>query len=382
LAGSPVRIAFVVAPPQFFVSHRLALALRARALGYDVTVLTPEGEGVDAIKAAGFSWYPISVDAGGMNPLRDLRTFCDLFRRFRELRPDIVHNVTVKPVLYGTLAARLSGAPRVVNAVSGLGYLFTGRRRFKRWLGTMLYRVFMRHPDMRVILQNQEDVAFFTRRRLVAPGAIRLIRGSGVDVEQFKPRARPGGPPIIVQTSRMVADKGVREFIAAARTVKKTWPNARFLLVGPTYPGNPSAISAAELKALQDEGVVEWLGYRDDIAALLGETTIFCLASYREGLPKSLLEAAACGLPLVTTDTSGCREVVTDGENGLLVPVADSQALGHAIGRLIADSVLAERLGRRARERVEREFSLDLVIDQHIAIYVESGLRKRGMERR
>jgi glycosyltransferase involved in cell wall biosynthesis len=379
IAGSPVRIVFVVAPPQFFVSHRLSLALRARALGYDVAVLTPEGEGVDAIKAQGLSWYPIPFDPGGMNPLRDFRTFSELLRRFKDLRPDIVHNVTLKPVLYGTLAARLSGVPRVVNAVSGLGYLFTGNRRVKRLLGITLYRLFMRHPDMRVILQNQDDVSFFVGQRLASREVIRVIRGSGVDVDEYRPRLHGEGPPVVMQTSRIVADKGVREFIAAARQVKETWPKARFLLVGPMYPGNPSAIAEEELNAAQAAGAVEWLGYRSDIATLLGEATIFCLASYREGLPKSLLEAAACGLPLVTTDTSGCREVVTDGENGLLVPVADSHSLARAIVRLIADPALAKRLGQRARERVEREFSLDLVIDQHIAIYAESGLRQRGI---
>jgi glycosyltransferase involved in cell wall biosynthesis len=370
------RIAFVATPASFFVSHRLALAMRARALGYDITIITPEGEGVETIKAEGFRWHSISFDSGGMNPAQDFRTFSDLVRLFRRIRPNIVHNVTVKPVLYGTVAARLSGVPRVVNAVSGLGYLFTRDRRFRRALGIALYRVLMRHSDMRVILQNKEDVAFFARHRLASKREIRLIRGSGVDINLYKPGVRDHSSPVIIQTSRMLADKGVREFIAAAREVRKSWPSVRFLLVGPLYPGNPSAISAEELAAAQDEGAVEWLGYRSDIAALLAKTTIFCLASYREGLPKSLLEAAACGLPLITTDTSGCREVVTNGENGLLVPVGDSRALAQAIGRLLADPALARRLGERARERAEREFALDLVIDQQIALYTEPELRQ------
>ena len=368
-------IAFVVNTPSFFVSHRLALAMRARAAGYGVAVLTPDGPGVKAIRSAGLAWYPIPYDAGGMNPIRDFRTFRSLVRAFGLLRPGIVHNVTLKPVLYGTLAARLTRVPRVINAVSGLGYLFTADRRFQRWIGMMLYRLFLRHPDMRVILQNHEDLAFFKRHRLAPANTMRLVRGSGVDMSIFRPRTRERSAPVIMQTSRMLADKGVREFIGAARQVKKRWPDARFLLVGPLYPGNPSSISQEELDAAQREGAIEWLGYRSDIPELLARTSIFCLASYREGLPKSLLEAAACALPLVTTDTSGCREVVTDGENGLLVPVADSEALAHAIERFLDDPALASRLGARARERVEREFALDVIINQLIALYAEPALQ-------
>ena len=369
------RIVFVAAPPGFFVSHRLALAMRARAAGYDVVVATPEGEGVEAIRAAGFEWHPIPHDAGGMNPIRDFLTFRSLVHLFRKLRPKIVHNVTVKPVLYGTLAGRVARVPRVINAISGLGFLFTGDRRFRRWLGMHMYRLLMRHPDMRVIVQNQEDLAFFMRHGLAPAGTIRLVRGSGVDISAFRPRSNGEHAPIVVQTSRMLGDKGVREFIAAAREVKKRWPIARFLLVGPLYPGNPSALSKEELEAAQREGVIEWLGYRSDIGELLANATIYCLPSYREGLPKSLLEAAACALPLVTTDTSGCREVVTDGENGFLVPVADAEALARAIERLLGNPTLANRLGQRARERVEREFALDLIIDQQLALYAEPFLR-------
>ena len=377
-SGTRGKIVFVAAPPAFFVSHRLALASRARSAGYEVVVATPEGEGVDAIRAAGFAWHPIAYDAGGMNPIRDVLTVWSLVRLFGKLRPTIVHNVTVKPVLYGTLAARITKVPRVINAISGLGYLFTADRRLRRWLGIAMYRLLMRHPDMRVILQNQEDLALFTRHGLAAANSIRLIRGSGVDISLFRPRPREGATPIIVQTSRMLADKGVREFIAAAREVKKRRPDARFLLVGPLYPGNPTALAQNELEAAEKEGAIEWLGYRSDIADILAMTTIFCLPSYREGLPKSLLEAAACALPLVTTDTSGCREVVTDGENGLLVPVADAEALAKAIVRLLDDPELAGRLGQCARERVEREFALDQIIDQQIALYAEPILRHSG----
>jgi glycosyltransferase involved in cell wall biosynthesis len=370
------RLIYVVNYPIFFNSHRLALALRAREVGYDVIVISPRGEGVDVIKAAGLEWHEISFDPGGMNPWRDFTTIRDLVRLFRRLKPDVVHNITIKPVLYGTFAARLTGVKRVVNAVSGLGYLFTSGRPLQRMLGACLYRLFLRHSDMRTILQNREDFALFESMRLAPPESLRLIRGSGVDIMAFTPAARPQGPPIILQTSRMVGDKGVREFIEAAKIVKETWPGARFVLVGPLYPGNPTAFTAEELRALEAQGAVEWWGPRDDVAAVLRQATIYCLPSYREGLPKSLLEAGACGLPLITTDTSGCKEVVADGENGLLVPVADGPALAHAIERLLDDPALAGRLAGEARKRVVRDFSFDTIAQAQIALYSELPLKR------
>jgi glycosyltransferase involved in cell wall biosynthesis len=313
-------------------------------------------------------------DAGGMNPLRDLATIQDLLRLFRMLKPDIVHNVTVKPVLYGTLAARLVGVPRVINAISGLGYLFTGVRLSRRLLGIALYRLLMRHPDMRVIVQNREDLALFREYDLAPDRTLRLIRGSGVDIVGFAPGTRPAGVPLVLQVSRMVGDKGVREFVQAAEIVRRTHPDIRFVLAGPLYPGNPSALTESELRAAEASGAVTWIGPCNDIAKLLAQASIFCLPSYREGLPKSLLEAGACGLPSVTTDTSGCREVVQDGDNGLLVPVADAPALATAIERLLADPHAAAAMGARARLKVEQEFSLDRIIAAQLALYAEPGL--------
>ena len=366
------RVVFVVNPPVFFVSHRMALARQAQAEGYDVSVITPCGEGVDAIRAFGFDWHPMRFDAGGMNLLRDMETIADLISLFRRLKPDIVHNVTVKPVLYGTLAARLTGVPRVINAISGLGYLFTGARPLRRLLGIALYRLLMRHRDMRVILQNREDLALFGALKLAPENTLRLIRGSGVDIAGFTPGPRPQGDPHVLLVCRMVADKGVREFIEAARIVRRTYPQARFVMAGPLYPGNPSALSEAELQAAEQSGDVVWVGPRDDVSVFLRQATIFCLPSYREGLPKALLEAGACGLPSVTTDTSGCREVVKDGHNGLLVPVADGAALAAAIAKLLGDPEAAWAMGARARATVERDFALDQVIMAQIALYGEN----------
>jgi glycosyltransferase involved in cell wall biosynthesis len=240
-----------------------------------------------------------------------------------------------------------------------------------RLLAITLYRLLMRHPNMRVILQNREDMAQFRHYHLAPSSSLCLIRGSGVDVSDFSPwQARPG-PPIVMQVSRMVGDKGIREFIAAAAMVHATHPQTRFLLAGPLYPGNPSALSEDELRHAEKEGHVTWLGPRSDIADLLAQARIFCLPSYREGLPKALLEAGASGLPSVTTDTSGCREVVRHGVNGLLVPVGDAPALAEAIIWLLDEPEEARIMGMRARKEVEQYFSLDRIIEAQMALYRE-----------
>jgi glycosyltransferase involved in cell wall biosynthesis len=373
------RLLYVVNDAPFFLSHRFALAKAARAAGYDVTVATPAMPGVAAIKDAGFAWEELPLDAGKMRPWKDLRTIVGLVGLYRRKRPGIVHHITVKPVLYGTLAARLARVPRVVNAVSGMGYLFTGQRPVARQIGIGLYRLLMRHPDMRVIVQNTEDSKLFERWKLAPAETLRLIRGSGVDLAQFRPVPPAAGTQVVMQVSRLLVDKGVREFIAAARLVKARYPEARFVLVGGAYAVNPSAVSDAEVRSAVAEGVIAWLGHREDIADLLQQATIACLASYREGLPKSLLEAAACGLPIVTTDTSGCKEVVRHGDNGLLVPVQDAPALAAAIMRLLADPLLCQEMGRRGRKRAEEMFGLGAVIAQQLALYEESALRRRPL---
>lgn len=365
------RIIYVVSPSEFFVSHRLPLAEAARRKGFEVTVVTPDGRGVPEIQAAGFEWVKLPIDRGGMNPLNELRTLVFLWRLYKKLQPSIVHHVTVKPVLYGTLAARLAGVPKVVNAISGMGYLFTGGRHLRRTLGTLLYRICLRHPSLRVIVQNREDLELFRAARLAHDDALVLIPGSGVDLNRFRPAGdrEKGAAPLVLQTCRMLADKGVREFIDAARRLRPEFPAVRFVLVGAPDPGNPTAVNVRELEAAAAEGIIEWWGHRSDIPEILSQATIYCLPSYREGLPKSLIEAAAAGLPLVTTDTSGCREVVRHEENGLLVPVADSVALAAALRRLLNDAALRQRLGAAARRDAEARFGLHHILEAQLDLY-------------
>ncbi|MFQ3666185.1 MAG: glycosyltransferase family 4 protein [Sphingomonadaceae bacterium] len=364
------RILYVVASGSFFASHRLALATAAKARGFDVQVIAPEDDGAATIRSAGLRLVPLEFDRGGVNPLRDAFLLWKLLKLYRSLRPAIVHHVTIKPVLYGTIAARLAGVPRVVNAISGLGYMFSDPGSIRYSFGKLLYRVAFPHPRMTVIVQNPEDRAFFLRHRLADARDLVLIPGSGVNLEQFRVTSATNSRPIVVQTSRMLAEKGVREFVAAARQLRRTHSDARFVLVGAPDARNPSAIPEAELAALNAEGVVEWWGHRTDIPEILSQCAIYCLPSrYREGLPKSLIEGAAAALPLVTTDVPGCRDAVRPGETGFLVPPGNVEALVDAIDRLLSDRTLRVRMGLAARADAEARFSVERIVEAQLAIY-------------
>jgi len=281
--------------------------------------------------------------------------------------------------VYGSLAARLAGVPGRVSAVTGLGYVFTSDDAKARWLRPLvrgLMRLALGGKRARLILQNPDDVTLFERARLVDPQDIRLIPGSGVDCVRFAPRADAhtialGQPLRVLLPARLLWDKGLAEFVDAARRLRAQGRTLEFLLAGTPDPGNPAAAPETMVQGWVDEGVLQWLGHVDDMPALFRSVDMVVLPSYREGLPKGLIEAAACGLPLVTTDVPGCREVVTDGENGLRVPVRDAGALAAAIARLQDDPVLAQRLGAAARQRALDEFDERIVIDRTMAVYRE-----------
>ncbi len=377
--GRP-RLLFTVNDAGFFLSHRLPIAQAAAAAGYDVQVATAPGAAVAHIRAQGFAHHPVPISRRGLNPLAGLRAIWALLRLYRRLRPDLIHLVTVKPVLFGGIAARLAGAPAVVSAVSGLGYVFISRSP----LGVVLraaisagYRFALRRPGARVIFQNPDDRNEFLARGLVRPQDHVTIKGSGVDLGRFAPSPEPTGPPVVVLPARMLLDKGVGEFVAAARILREAGVQARMVLVGNSDPGNPTAVPQAKLHAWRNEGAVEWWGFRDDMAEVLGQAHIVCLPSYREGLPKSLIEAAACARPLVASDVPGCREIARAGKNALLVPPRDAKALAAALRELIEDAGLRRRLGARGRDIVEAEFSLPQVVDQTLALYAAL-LRETG----
>jgi glycosyltransferase involved in cell wall biosynthesis len=367
------KILFVVNDAPFFLSHRLPIALAARDAGYEVHVATPDSPAAVTIQKHRLQFHTISLHRSNVRPWKEIRTIDSLIRLYRDLQPDLVHHVTIKPVLYGGLAARLTKVPAVVHAIPGLGHVFMNKgmpARLLRFAVKRIYRMAFGHPHMKVIFQNPDDQILLERAQLVKLSDAVLIRGSGVDMNIFTPQPEPEGVPMVILAARMLWAKGIGEFVDAARLLREQKVAARFVLVGESDPGNPSAVPVWQLEQWHDSGVVEWWGACTDMPRVFAEAHVVCLPSYYpEGVPKVLIEAAACGRPIVTTDVPGCREVVRHEENGLLVPTRDPVALAAALRRLILSPALREFLGRRGREIAVAEFGLEKVIAETLAVY-------------
>lgn len=369
-----LKLLYLITEDWFFCSHFIERAIAARDAGYDVLVVAREHVHGERIRAAGLRFTSLEFARRSLNPLRELRLLLTILRIYRQEKPDIVHHIAVKPILYGSLAARLAGVSAIINAPVGMGYAFTSSDRTARLLQPLLrlgYRLLLNPCGSRVIFENRDDFESFVESGSVRRTEAVLIRGAGIDLLRFHPTAKPDGVPLVVLIARMLRDKGIAEFVAAARQLHDQGVVGRFALVGDPDPGNPATIPLETLHAWHEHGNVEWWGWRDDVVAVLNEASLACLPSYREGLPKSLLEAAACGLPIVTTNTPGCREVVVDGDNGLLVPVRNVDALATALKKLMLDSELRQRMGARSRIRAKAEFSTEQVISETLAVYVQ-----------
>lgn len=368
------KLLYVVNHPEFFLSHRLPLARAARREGYEVHVATSETPRAGEIADYGLQWHRLPLSPGGRSPVKDVRLYRHLVRLYRQLQPDIIHHVTIKPVMYGSLAARKAGVPAVVNAFTGLGHLFTAPGLADRMLNRFILRLLrqgFRHPNTRLILQNPDDRSLFSGHGIIDEARIALVRGSGVDVNHFRPAGEPDGPVCkVLLASRLLWNKGVGEFVEAAKMVRSSGYRARFLLAGAPDANNPLSIDEAQLRQWHRSGVVEWLGHRSDMQELLAGSHIVVLPSYYgEGVPKVLIEAAACGRPIVTTDMPGCREIVREHENGLLVPPRDSSRLAEAIQTLLKDPGLRRRMGEQGRHIAVAGYSLQQVSRQTLDIY-------------
>lgn len=361
----------------YLYNFRRALAMALRETGYDVLLISPPGPYGDKLRALGLRWEPLPMERRSLNPLREMALLGHLVRLLRRERPMLVHGFTIKCAVYGSLAARLAGVSARVNAVAGMGYVFTSSHMKARLLRPVvrgLLRLALGGKDARLILQNADDVELFQQAGLVDPAHIRLIRGSGVDCRQFAGVSRTAsgdGRMRVLLASRLLWDKGVAEYVAAIRQLRTQGRAIHALLAGTPDPGNPAAVPESTIRGWVDEGLVAWLGHVDDMAGLLGSVDVMVLPSYREGLPRTLVEAAACGLPLITTDVPGCREVVSDGVDGLLVPMGDSEALAHAIRRLQDDPGFACRLGDAARLKAREQFDERIVIRRTMDVYAE-----------
>jgi glycosyltransferase involved in cell wall biosynthesis len=372
--GGRRTLVFVVNVAWFFLSHRLALAQGAMAAGFRVHLVGDVEDPDEMLEAqkAGIEFHRIVMTRGGTNPMHDLKSLHTLKRLMKALRPDIVHNVTAKAIFYGTQAARACGARGVVNSVSGFGYAYASHsRRLLRGLMNAAYGCSFRPANVRIVVQNPEDRAAVLRLCPTAESRTRLIVGSGVDLTEFQVTPEPSGIPTVLLPGRLLREKGIYEFAAAAEELRRSGHAARFLLAGKLDPLNRGALTASEVQDLCAGSRLEWLGERKDMPRQMSHANIVCLPSYREGAPKALIEACAAGRAVVTTDTPGCREIVRSGENGLLVPPRDATALAAAIRQLIENPDLRRRMGLAGRARAESEFGIERVVQRHLEIYRE-----------
>ncbi|OBA00494.1 glycosyl transferase family 1 [Halomonas sp. G11] len=369
------RILFVVNTPSFFLSHRLPIAVAAKAAGYDVHVASAAGKVVKKIQDAGFKHHTIAFARSGQNPLVEFKTLMQLVKLFHREKPDLVHLVTIKPVLYGGLAARITRIKCVVSAVSGLGTVFVAdlvTAKLRRWLVTRLYTLAFNQKRLAVIFQNPDD-----RDTLLATGTLqmtetRMIRGSGVALSDYPYLPEPEGKTVVVMAARLLRDKGVFEFVGAANILRERGVEVDMRLIGSSDPGNPTSVTDTELERWEEEGVVTLMGYRTDIAHQYASANVVCLPSYYgEGLPKCLVEAAACGRAVVATNHPGCRDAIRPDESGLLVPIKNKVALADAIQQLVESPELRQRMGEAGRVLAEEVFAIEKVVDQHLRIYEE-----------
>ena len=366
------RLLYLITEDWYFWSHRVDLARAARETGYDVIVATRVNDHGERIRREGFQLEPLEMVRRSRNPFREVIAIAELVRLYRRVRPDVVHHVAMKPILYGSLAAWIAGVPVVINAFAGLGYAFMDERKRKlRWLVKTALKTTVGLSNSTVLVQNHDD-----RDRLVQEGVVKVLRtkiiaGSGIDEKKFFPKPPPCGIPIVLLPARMLWDKGIGEFVEAARRLKRKRAQVRFVLVGRRDEHNPAAIPESSLTEWVREGAVEWWGHREDMPAVYETATLIALPSYREGFPKVLLEAAACGKAMVATNVPGCREIVRDRFNGLAVSAKDPAALAEAIDELLSDSSLREMMGDRSRKLAVEEWSSSRIIGQILALYHE-----------
>ena len=367
-----MKLLYLITEDWFFCSHFIERALAARAAGYDVLVVTRVVEKSPQIVSAGLRLIHVPLARRSLNPFSAVWSLLRLIQIYWRERPDLVHHVAMKPIFLGTLAARLVRIRRIINAPVGMGFVYTSKgllAKVLRPLFWFLMHTLLNPRGSKVILENADDCAALVKNHYVREQDICLIRGAGVDIDKFKPAIRTHDGIIVMFVARLLWDKGVGEFVDAARLLRINNPHVRFVLVGSPDSQNPANISGEQLQRWHAQGDVELWGYQENMPEVWAQADIACLPSYREGLPKSLIEALASGLPCVTTDVPGCREVVAPNVNGLLVPAREVEPLVHALQSLIDNPTLREEMGRHGRQRVVAEFSSSRVITETLSVY-------------
>ncbi|GAB7522567.1 glycosyltransferase family 4 protein [Paraburkholderia sp. 2C] len=363
-----LRVVLVCNTSFAIYTYRQGLIRTLVARGVEVSVIAPRDRTTDLLTGMGCRFIELAVASKSTNPLDDLRTLLQLYRLYRRIRPHVVFHYTIKPNIYGSVAARLAGVASVA-VTTGLGYVFIQHSRAAQ-VAKRLYRFAFRFPREVWFLNRDDEAAFIEQKLLVYPKRARLLHGEGVDLEQFAPAppARRASPErfAFVLIGRLLWDKGIGEYVEAARTLRARFPQARFQLLGPLNVENPSAISRADVDAWQREGVVEYLGEAHDVRPVIAAADCVVLPSYREGVPRTLLEAAAMERPIVATDVPGCREVVEHGVNGLLCEVRNVESLADALARMLEMTETERRaMAQRGRQKVANEFDERLVIERY-----------------
>ncbi len=367
------KLLFVVDTDWFFISHRLALAVAAKEKGFQVVVVAFDTGKAQVIRDAGIGFIHAQVVRKGLNPLKELSIARELYKIYKTEMPDIVHHITLKMIIAGSLAARLAGVKAIVNAVTGLGHFFIdpGKAWMVNLIFSPIFKTIKTSPGLKYIFQNKDDENVFVSHGWTKPGSSVLIKGSGVNLDEYPAVPEPEGEPIRISCgTRLLRDKGIYEFAEASRILKKQYGNRiECILAGRVIVENPTSITNTEINEWVKEGIITYTGFQTDMHDFLAKCNINVLPSYREGLPRSLIEACAVGRAIVTTDVPGCKEVVTNGINGFLVPPRDGQKLADAIALLVEDKQLREKMGKESRIKAEKEFDVNIVIRETLKVY-------------
>ena len=369
------KILFIVSEDWYFVSHRLHLATTAINDGHEVLLLSRMSEHQGLINSLGIETIDWTLKRSSRNLLLEFKTIYCIYDVIRNFKPDLVHAVAMKPVFYTALSSIFADVNGRIFAFGGLGFIFRSHRivaRMLRLFFVPIFRLLLRGKNIRLIIQNKDDRKLMENYGIIGTKKIRLIRGAGVDTMKFFPQYTPHRDTLLViLPARMLWDKGVEDFVICAQRCKKKKVNARFVLIGDRDPHNPECIPDSQLKKWIRQGAIEWWGRQDDILSAYHKADIVCFPSYHEGLPKTLLEAASCGLPIVSYDVPGCREVVQDTINGFLIPLKDRDALLLAVLKLLEDSKLRYEMGQRGRKLILKDFTQEKIAAETISVWNE-----------
>ncbi|WP_438997238.1 glycosyltransferase family 4 protein [Candidatus Puniceispirillum sp.] len=371
---SKKRVLFVISEDWAFISHRLHLADAAIKAGYEVGLLTRVTIYGDMLEARGIKLFHWDLNRSSLNIFGELGTVWQAAKLFRYWQPDLIHAVAQKPILYAGIAGKFAYHCPRVSAMGGVGFIFSSGSMKARLLRPLISRLLgwvINGKKTRFILQNDDDIALLTKLGVARSKTVRLIKGSGVEIEDFVPSPLPNKTPMVILPARLLWDKGIAEFVRVAKRIKAKDINCRFVLVGDPDPKNAASIKEHQVQEWVDSGAVERWGRRDDMPDIYPQSSIVCLPSYREGLPKVLLEGASCARPVVAFDVPGCREIVREGINGFLVPFGDETALELALIKLLQDTKLCAKLGKAGRKIVEAEFSQSIIAAETFAVWDE-----------